>query len=358
MTEKIPLVSVIIPMYNAEKFISQTLESLLFQTMPDFEVIVVDDCSTDNSVTVVESFAKIFNGRLQVIKLPTNNGSPAIPRNFGIELARGKYIAFLDSDDLFTQTALEELVTHAENFQADIVHTDEFFFFNEDNFKSATTEDLLNTKNHTVITVRSSTPLQQATDKPEEIAERVKLWVNFDYHWATSALFCRRDFLLINRIKFPQMTIGEDQIVNFACLCLAKKLLRVPNCIYIVRQRKDSISHNEVDLGKYFHKWLSSLITGFNEFNKVMNRVPFFSEHLDYRYAVLNYFFELMLRDAYPLRAAYEQIHPAALSPLVEKEFQPDDAAFAAYLFNTVNIQRLQLMNLQAEVKKIKGVIQ
>ena len=61
---KIPLVSVIIPMYNSAKFITQTLESLLYQTMADFEVVVVDDCSTDNSVEVVESFAERFNERL------------------------------------------------------------------------------------------------------------------------------------------------------------------------------------------------------------------------------------------------------------------------------------------------------
>ena len=58
--EKIPLVSVIIPMYNSAKFISQTLESLLYQTMKDFEVVVVDDCSSDNSVEVVESFEPKF----------------------------------------------------------------------------------------------------------------------------------------------------------------------------------------------------------------------------------------------------------------------------------------------------------
>ena len=59
--EKIPLVSVIIPMFNAAKFISQTLESLLYQTLKDFEVVIVDDCSTDNSVEVVESFKPQFN---------------------------------------------------------------------------------------------------------------------------------------------------------------------------------------------------------------------------------------------------------------------------------------------------------
>lgn len=60
VAEKIPLVSVIIPMYNAAKYIPQTLESLLYQTMQDFEVVVIDDCSTDNSVEVVESFAEKF----------------------------------------------------------------------------------------------------------------------------------------------------------------------------------------------------------------------------------------------------------------------------------------------------------
>ena len=60
--EKIPLVSVVIPVFNAAKFLPQTLESLLFQTMTDFEVVAVDDCSTDNSVAVLDNFAKHFGG--------------------------------------------------------------------------------------------------------------------------------------------------------------------------------------------------------------------------------------------------------------------------------------------------------
>ena len=117
-TEKIPLVSVIIPMFNSAKFIPQTLESLLCQTMTNFEVVVVDDCSTDNSVEVVESFAERFGGRLHVVKLPKNTGTPGLPRNVGIQFARGKYIAFLDSDDFYARTALEELTTLAEDYRA------------------------------------------------------------------------------------------------------------------------------------------------------------------------------------------------------------------------------------------------
>ena len=103
----IPLVSVVMPVFNAAKFISQTLESLLYQTMTDFEVVAVDDCSTDNSVEVLQSFTAHFNGRLKVIKLATNSGTPDTQRNVGIQTAHGKYVTFLD--DLFTPTAFEDL---------------------------------------------------------------------------------------------------------------------------------------------------------------------------------------------------------------------------------------------------------
>ncbi len=352
-TEKIPLVSVIIPMYNAAQFISQTLESLLYQTMQDFEVVVIDDCSTDNSVEVVESFTEKFGGRLHVIKLPENSGSPEVPRNVGIQFARGKYIAFLDNDDLFTKTALEEFTTLAEEFQADVINTNEFFVFED---REATTEELLNTENYRVISCRNAgaPPLQKATVVPENIAERVHLWLNNDFHWATWASFCSKDFWVTNRIRFPKMPVSGDMIANFSCLCLGKKILHVPNITYINRFRVDSVSHSDIDLEKYFHKWLENLNLGFNEFDKVMNRFPFFEEHADYRYAVLDWFFDRTFLDARQFQAAYAQIHPAALNQLVKKEFHSDDAVFASYLFDRVNIYRLQIMQLQAELRKFQ----
>ena len=94
--------------------------------------------------------------------------------------------------------------------------------------------------------------------------------------------------------------------------------------------------------------------TGFNELNKVMDEIEFFDEHIDYRYAVLDWFFDKVVSHGQQISAAYAQIHPAALNPLVEKEFHSDDAAFNAYLFNTVNIQQLQIMQLRAELRKFQ----
>ena len=126
--------------------------------------------------------------------------------------------------------------------------------------------------------------------------------------------------------------------------------MSVPNITYIQRQRSDSISRENDDLEKFFHKWLSNLALGFKAFDEIMSRIPFFDEHPDYRYAVLDWFFNRGIDDAKRFPEAYIQIHPALLDKLAEREFHSDDATFAAYLFNTVNIYRLQLIRLQQEV--------
>ena len=81
--EKIPPVSVIVPMYNAENYIGELLESLLSQTLKNFEVIIVDDCSTDESFNIVQNYLPKFAGRLNLLKMKQNSGGPSIPRNKG-----------------------------------------------------------------------------------------------------------------------------------------------------------------------------------------------------------------------------------------------------------------------------------
>lgn len=90
-----PLVSVCIGVYNREKYIRECLDSVFAQTYRNLEVIVVDDASTDRTVEVIQS----YGDRVRLIQREVNSGLPAVPRNQGIRLARGEYIAFLDSDD-------------------------------------------------------------------------------------------------------------------------------------------------------------------------------------------------------------------------------------------------------------------
>jgi len=86
------LVSIIMPMYNCEKFITETIESVIFQTYPHWELIVVDDKSTDNSPTIVEIFV-YKDSRIKLISLNSNSG-PTNARNRAIKEAKGRYIAF------------------------------------------------------------------------------------------------------------------------------------------------------------------------------------------------------------------------------------------------------------------------
>ncbi|MGW7675730.1 glycosyltransferase family 2 protein [Shewanella sp. S23-S33] len=96
MVKNEPLVSVIMPAYNVRKTIVRSIQSVISQTYSSWELIVVDDCSTDDTIELVR---KIDDPRIRVIVLPENSGSPALPRNVGIDNSMGQYIAFLDSDD-------------------------------------------------------------------------------------------------------------------------------------------------------------------------------------------------------------------------------------------------------------------
>lgn len=101
-----PKVSVITPVYNAEKFLSETIESVLNQTNKSFEYLLVDDCSTDYSANIIQEYAK-NDSRIKYIKLRENSGA-AVARNTGLENATARYIAFIDSDDMWYPEKLEK----------------------------------------------------------------------------------------------------------------------------------------------------------------------------------------------------------------------------------------------------------
>lgn len=102
-----PIVSVIMPLYNAEKYVEQAVRSVISQTFRDWELIVVNDCSRDSSASIVEQLAK-EDSRVRLLHTEKPSGSPTLPRNIAIENARGRYIAFLDSDDVWLPEKLEE----------------------------------------------------------------------------------------------------------------------------------------------------------------------------------------------------------------------------------------------------------
>lgn len=104
------LVSVIMPVHNDERFLNDSIPSVLSQTYKEWELIVVDDCSTDSSPEVIEAYCG-KDPRIRCFKTERASGTPTLPRNIGIENARGRFIAFLDSDDRWISTKLEKQVS-------------------------------------------------------------------------------------------------------------------------------------------------------------------------------------------------------------------------------------------------------
>lgn len=100
-------VSVIMPVHNAEKYLSESISSVLQQTYPYWELLIVDDCSTDNSLAIINRYA-VLDARIRCLKTDAPSGSPCLPRNLGIKAAQGRFIAFLDSDDCWLPNKLEQ----------------------------------------------------------------------------------------------------------------------------------------------------------------------------------------------------------------------------------------------------------
>lgn len=105
-----PLVSIITPVYNAEMFLSDTIKSVQNQTYKNWEILLVDDCSKDNSAQIIKEFQK-YDDRIKYIKLEKNSGA-SVSRNTGIKNAKGRFIAFVDSDDIWKPEKLEVQVKY------------------------------------------------------------------------------------------------------------------------------------------------------------------------------------------------------------------------------------------------------
>ena len=333
MTEKFsPAVSVIVPVFNAEKYLPVCLESILIQTFADFEVVVVDDCSTDRSLTVAENYLERFGGRLKIISLEENTGSGAVPRNVGLDFARGKYIFFMDADDLLVDNALETLYDFAENFQADVVCMEKTFSCGEE----VVPKELVN--EISLINPRFLT--DEPTLETFDLAERTDRFLRSAIGFTPWLKFLRRDLLVDNGIKFPAVRISEDIIWTFKIVCSAKKILHVPTLLYVYRDTAASMVRRARELDDEIKFWLSPLITGVDSLNEFMDGIDLFNRPNNLRLYVLNFFaniqFDFMAK-------AFKQLDRHEVYKIFMDELRKSDgdhSALIAYLLVMTNIYR------------------
>ena len=226
-------VSVIVPVYNVEEYLYDCLNSLIKQTFDDFEIICIDDCSTDSSYEILEYF-KTKDNRFKIIKNRDNIGLGA-SRNVGIEESKGEYILFLDSDDWLDRNTIEELYALAYKNETDVVM---FKLINYDQDKE--------------IFYKSSYYCMDYMDGfCGKIFNHTDISHNMLFRLPESAcnkLF-KSSFIKDNELKFPEGLIHEDNPFNFEMLFAAKKILLIDEYFYNRRIRSNSITRtNDVKL--------------------------------------------------------------------------------------------------------------
>ena len=348
LSQKKPAISIIIPMYNLEKYIEECLLSVLIQTFQDFEVIVVDDCSTDNSVSIVESLTPKFNGKLKLIKLKKNSGNAGEPRNVGLSHSSGKYVFFLDGDDLITHTALEELYSYTNDESIDIIHSDNNFVpfkFNSSSNEYMSTEEIDdNTVFRMVTSEKHTNPLFETDD----LSERMTRFVQRRF-WSTvwRNLYSRK-FIEDNGINFSDALLLEDDLFTFQCLCCAKKILNIPNVFYIYRMRKTSLSHNSSS-HKHDQK-IDTMMKLFNLLDKFMTGKELFVDKPEVKYMVFTFF-------AKKLTGTLTQVEPYELDSLLRRKLSEDlegNLALMAYSFNMMNFYHYHYIESEKKCEKLK----
>lgn len=225
-----PLVSVILPAFNTERFVYAAVRSVLTQTLANLELIVVDDCSSDRTVAEVERSAS-GDPRLRLILLPVNSG-PAAARNIAIGAAHGQWIALLDADDQFLPQRLERLLTLAQELKADLI-ADNLCVRSERNSAIYSSQFF----DH-LITRRSAinTAAFVSSDRPHRGVKAPGFMKPI----------IRRDFLVAQGIRYrEQFRNGEDFDFYVRCLLSGGQLFCIPESYYLYLVREDSLCRTQ-----------------------------------------------------------------------------------------------------------------
>ncbi len=221
-----PKISVIIPVYNAEKYLRQCLDSVINQTLQNIEIICVDDGSTDCSSEILLEYSK-KDVRINVLTQENHGQSAA--RNNALSVAAGEYVAFLDSDDFYVENALAELYTLAQSETADIIGFNAFPLFENKNLEMRFQAWKTYYARKQIINQPISGP-----------AAMNLLTQNSEYRPSACLLFYRRGFLEEHHIRFYDGIIHEDNLFTFQCFVLAKRVMQVSEQYYGRRAREDS----------------------------------------------------------------------------------------------------------------------
>lgn len=233
-------ISVIIPVYNVEKYLEECIDSVLKQTYRDFEIILVDDGSTDSSGDICDRYA-LKDERIRVIH--KENAGLSSARNVGFDMASGEYVYFLDSDDYIANNMLKKAIETIDAEKCDFVFFKAISF--EDDTGKTSTENYDYHRDYSV-----GNPL----DFFKEMTD------NNEFHMAVWLMFFKKSFLKDKDLYFKEGIIYEDCIFSFKVYCLAEKAAHINENLYFRRYRTGSLIKSRVN-----EKYFLSIVEVYNE---------------------------------------------------------------------------------------------
>ena len=229
-------ISVVIPIYNVEPYLKRCLDSVVNQTLSDIEIILINDCSTDNSLEIAKSY-KQNDKRIILIDLPINQGA-AVARNKGLEVASGEYLGFVDPDDAIDLNFYEELYKKAKETDADIV--------------KAVRERIQTNGKHVIYNLN------------EIIKKNSKYF--FTHEWQTAIY--KSSMIYNNNIIFPpEIRKSQDIVFLNRAILKSKSLELINNVKYYYYKRNDSLDANKISIEgiKYELKALEYILEECNQ---------------------------------------------------------------------------------------------
>ena len=213
-----PKISVIVPIYNVERYLSECINSILRQTFSDFECILINDGSTDTCGEICNNYQKIDN-RIKIIH-QSNKGVSAA-RNMGLNIAKGEYITFIDSDDIIHHSYLYYLYNTAKKYNTDLVQC----FYTQFTKNKPTDQDIdIRDKIYTLSGYEAI----------------LKHYRNADFSFMVwDKLYSRR---LVGKLRFPEQLRNEDEFFNNHILLECEKIIQIPQSLYYYRVHQISFS--------------------------------------------------------------------------------------------------------------------
>ena len=220
------LISVIVPVYNVEEYLKQCLDSILEQTFSNYEVILVNDGSTDSSGLICQEYAE---NDTRIRYFEKENGGLSDARNYGIEQARGDYLTFVDSDDFLDASHLSILYNALVNNDADIS------IANYANYQTSTATFYLHTFGEYYEKIYTS----------EELIDDLSFLERNDLSFSTiwGSLYKKRVFSFL---RFPKGVIGEDVALIYKMYTQVDKIVYVHKDTYIYRENDSGISKSKI----------------------------------------------------------------------------------------------------------------